>query len=262
MSLPNFPPISPDLTRDQALNMILASIAMEELGLSHIINAEGEKIQYVLGTLSECPGPDANIHELVEVNNSVGAMLGSIMQNQMFLKNKLDRVLDFIGKGPDGPIGPAGPQGLMGPQGPAGLGCTAAFRLQSANYLWGMGCALPLCEVCADPCCDICLTEDCRGILLPCGRCCLVSFTLNVIPSPGCCCGVRVSLQAVSGAYEKNLFDYSMPFAPPQNLPYTLSASSVAISPGDMGPDCVLQLTLISPRTLIAASGAVSVTAT
>lgn len=51
MSLPKFPINPADITRDDAINMILTSIAMEEVGLSHILNAEGEKIQYVLGTL-------------------------------------------------------------------------------------------------------------------------------------------------------------------------------------------------------------------
>ena len=46
MSMPSFPPNGADLTREEALTMIIASIAMEELALSHIINAEGEKLQY------------------------------------------------------------------------------------------------------------------------------------------------------------------------------------------------------------------------
>ena len=57
MSMPNFPTISPAITREDAVNQILSSIAMEELGLSHIINAEGEKLQYVLGTLPGISGP-------------------------------------------------------------------------------------------------------------------------------------------------------------------------------------------------------------
>ena len=51
MSMPTFPQIDPPLTREGSLNEIIASIAAEELSLSHILNAEGEKLQYVLGTL-------------------------------------------------------------------------------------------------------------------------------------------------------------------------------------------------------------------
>ena len=45
MSQANIPDISPyiSVTRYDATNLLLASIAMEELGLAHILNAEGEK---------------------------------------------------------------------------------------------------------------------------------------------------------------------------------------------------------------------------
>ena len=60
MSMPSFPPNGADMTQEEALTMIIASIAMEELALSHILNAEGEKRQYILGTLPgtrpcDCP---------------------------------------------------------------------------------------------------------------------------------------------------------------------------------------------------------------
>ena len=51
MSLPSFPVVNPPIELEDAVNQILSSIAMEELGLSHILNAEGEKLQYILGTL-------------------------------------------------------------------------------------------------------------------------------------------------------------------------------------------------------------------
>ena len=59
MSLPSFPNIDPPIQRENAANQILSSIAMEELGLSNILNAEGEKLQYILGTLPGLSGPAA-----------------------------------------------------------------------------------------------------------------------------------------------------------------------------------------------------------
>jgi hypothetical protein len=53
LSFPGIPNVTPSitLTKDDAFNLLLASITFEELGLSHILNAEGEKIQYAVGTL-------------------------------------------------------------------------------------------------------------------------------------------------------------------------------------------------------------------
>ena len=94
MSMPSFPPNGADMTREEALTMIIASIAMEELALSHILNAEGEKLQYVLGTLpgtSPCTCPQ----DVLTVNKSVTALVEAVTQNQMLLKNKLSQVLEF-----------------------------------------------------------------------------------------------------------------------------------------------------------------------
>ncbi|MEM5611349.1 hypothetical protein AAHB63_16715 [Bacillus thuringiensis] len=55
MSLPNLPDITPDisLTRQEVINLLLSSIAMEEIGLSHILNAEGEKLQHFMKQKNE-----------------------------------------------------------------------------------------------------------------------------------------------------------------------------------------------------------------
>ena len=44
MSMPTFPKNDPPLSREGSLNEIIASIAAEELSLSHILNTEGEQI--------------------------------------------------------------------------------------------------------------------------------------------------------------------------------------------------------------------------
>ena len=65
MSLPSFPKVDPPIERENAVNQILSSIAMEELGLSHILNAEGEKLQYILGTLPGLSGPSATVGDVL-----------------------------------------------------------------------------------------------------------------------------------------------------------------------------------------------------
>ena len=133
MSNPTFPD-NPDITRDDAVNQILSSIAMEELGLSHIINAEGEKLQYVLGTLPGITGPGATIEDLLNTNESIQNLLQNASYNQLLLKSKMQQALsasEMTGPAgpagpqgppgnPGGPAGPAGPEGPAGPMGPAG----------------------------------------------------------------------------------------------------------------------------------------------
>ena len=105
MSMPSFPPCGEDMTKDKALTMIVASIAMEELALSHILNAEGEKLQYVLGTLPGGPKTCADSQEILAVNKSVTELLNAVMQNQILLKEKLETVLEAAGC-PPGPEPP------------------------------------------------------------------------------------------------------------------------------------------------------------
>ena len=127
MSMPAFPKNDPPLTREGSLNEIISSIAAEELSLSHILNAEGEKLQYVLGTL---PGLDeaASLDEVMKVNRSVQNTLSGVMTQQAVLSDKLSAAMRApILPGPTGPVGPAGaagpaegPTGSTGPTGPTG----------------------------------------------------------------------------------------------------------------------------------------------
>ena len=136
MSLQTFPPIEPPLSREGSINEIISSIAAEELSLSHILNAEGEKLQYVLGTL---PGLEAAaaLDEVMQVNQSVQETLSSVMEQQMMLTGKLASAMSAPilpgptgatgatgatgpAEGPVGVTGPTGPTGADGPTGPTG----------------------------------------------------------------------------------------------------------------------------------------------
>ncbi len=103
MSQPTIPDINPDITitRDQSINLLLSSIAMEELGLAHIINAEGEKIQAAIGTLKDdlcnpIPALACNINDLKNISKSVNKTLQTIIKKEMLLQFKLENVLELV----------------------------------------------------------------------------------------------------------------------------------------------------------------------
>lgn len=106
MSMPSIPDLTPSIqvNRDDAINIILASIGMEELSLSHILNAEAEKIQYALGTLQIGVDDETNQpvysqsltpEEVVAMNQSAGKMLRDVIKNQMLLGMKMEDVVDM-----------------------------------------------------------------------------------------------------------------------------------------------------------------------
>ena len=96
MSMPNIPNINPsiDVTRNDAINIILSSIGMEELSLAHIVNAEAEKIQFALGTLETADGA-ASLEQIMEVNNSAKKMLRDVIKNQMLIGMKMEDTVEL-----------------------------------------------------------------------------------------------------------------------------------------------------------------------
>lgn len=97
MSMPSIPNLEPSIKikQEEALNVILTSIAMQELSLSHIVNAEGEKIQFALGTLHE--GDQAlSFDEILKVNQSANRMLRDVIKNQMLLSMKMEDTASLL----------------------------------------------------------------------------------------------------------------------------------------------------------------------
>ncbi len=92
MSLPNIPPIPqiPVIPVENALSLVLVSIALEEIGLSHIINAEGEKIQAVVIREDTTPA------DLIAVNESVERTLRTVIKSQIITEFKLQEVIEAL----------------------------------------------------------------------------------------------------------------------------------------------------------------------
>ncbi|MFF2290441.1 hypothetical protein [Peribacillus butanolivorans] len=102
MSFPNIPNITPliSVTTQQTIPLLLSSIALEELALAHIINAEAEKLQFVLGTLGGATTTFSpavvSVNDLLTVDASVQRTLRDVIKKEMLLQFKFENVLDLI----------------------------------------------------------------------------------------------------------------------------------------------------------------------
>ncbi|MDT9027826.1 hypothetical protein [Rossellomorea yichunensis] len=63
------------------------------MGLAHLINAEAEKIQFVLGTLKGVTVPTPTISDLININEAVRKTIVSVIKEEMLLQFKLENIL-------------------------------------------------------------------------------------------------------------------------------------------------------------------------
>jgi len=110
MSMPNIPDVNADIDidRDKSIDLLIASVAFQELALAHLVNAEAEKIQFVLGTLKESmhyPGEHPQpptLDELIEINEAVRKMLKKVIQKEIMLDFMLEDAIELMKKEDDG----------------------------------------------------------------------------------------------------------------------------------------------------------------
>lgn len=76
--------------REQAITDLLASIALEQAALSHILNAEGEKVQKILSF------ERLTAETVLRTNRSVESMVNSISDLEMILADKIALFQDCI----------------------------------------------------------------------------------------------------------------------------------------------------------------------
>lgn len=80
MSMPVIVPSN--VSRPQAISDIIESVALEQTALSHILNAEGEKIQAAVANGTIC--------DMLAVNASVQSMVNTVTRLEMVLQMKLE----------------------------------------------------------------------------------------------------------------------------------------------------------------------------
>lgn len=71
---------------------LLESIALEEMALAHLLNAEAEKVQAFVGDNLNFPTCPTN-HDILKFNQGVNQFVNTIIMKEWLLLNKLELVL-------------------------------------------------------------------------------------------------------------------------------------------------------------------------
>lgn len=71
-------------SRQQAITDLVQSVALQETALSHILNAEGEKMQAIIAM------PGATPEQLMELNGSVNKLINATTRLEMMFQAKLE----------------------------------------------------------------------------------------------------------------------------------------------------------------------------
>lgn len=78
------PVIKPsNLTREESVQDLIESIAMEESSIAHILNAESEKLNSIISN------PNVTPQQLISANKSVKGTVDSIIRLESILQAKL-----------------------------------------------------------------------------------------------------------------------------------------------------------------------------
>ncbi|MFD3448192.1 hypothetical protein ACFDTO_26725 [Microbacteriaceae bacterium 4G12] len=98
MSMPTIPaePHRPD--NNEIVIDLLESIALEEIALSHLLNAEAEKIQAFVGKCKDFPTDPSNC-EIFRFNREATRFVETILMKEWLLLKKFENVLELVPQG-------------------------------------------------------------------------------------------------------------------------------------------------------------------
>lgn len=90
MSMPVITTSPCPISMGQAITDLIESIALEETALSHVLNAEGEKIQKVIAM------DGVSLSEILEANETVTNMVTTVNDLEHTLHAKLSLITDKL----------------------------------------------------------------------------------------------------------------------------------------------------------------------
>ncbi|MGL5973310.1 MAG: hypothetical protein ACRCZK_06340 [Oscillospiraceae bacterium] len=79
-------------TRNQSITDIVESVALQQTAISHILNAEGEKIQRIVAMQVK----EVNNADMLKVNKSVEDMVNTLARLELVLQSKLEIFKDCL----------------------------------------------------------------------------------------------------------------------------------------------------------------------
>lgn len=94
MSMPEIPESKHRPTLHQVIIDLLESIALEEIALSNLINAESEKIQAFVGKRLDFPSSPSTF-QIIEFNQSINRIMETILMKEWLLLKKLETVMEI-----------------------------------------------------------------------------------------------------------------------------------------------------------------------
>ncbi len=99
MSMPQIPEGKNRPSLKNTIIDLLESIALEEMALSHLVNAEAEKIQALTSNSVKYQNT-ANSNDILKFNQQSNQMIETIVMKEWLLLKKLDKItqLDFLQK--------------------------------------------------------------------------------------------------------------------------------------------------------------------
>lgn len=90
MGMPQIPEGSNRPSFDETMIDLLESIALEEMAIAHIMNAEGEKLQEVIKRFGCC---DVGFCQLHDSCKSTQGIVNSLIMKEWLLLSKMDSIL-------------------------------------------------------------------------------------------------------------------------------------------------------------------------